>query len=128
MKLMIRILSMPFPWNAWVMLLAVVNIAGAIFFFEQFEAKFAVIGMLGSMLVMQVVYAKFGFVRLLGLGHIVFWVPFVGWNIFRLAGGESMPPNFRIWLVVVSLFNTASLLIDLGDVVRYFKGERSEIV
>ena len=127
MALMVRIFKMKFPWNIWVMFLGGVNILGAVVFFNSFEAKFALVGMFGSMFVMQIIYQKYGFVRLLGLGHIIFWVPFVAWNVIQLTNDYQMGEYFKFWLIAVSVLNALSLIFDIVDVYRFFKGETLEI-
>lgn len=127
LSLMRRIFGMPFPWNIWVMLLGFVNLGGGLFFFSTLEGKFALGSMVGAMIVMQIVYSKYGFVRLLGLGHILFWLPFLAWSICRLRSWSDLQSEFRLWLLLVSTMNAFSLLIDAMDVWRYVKGERAEI-
>lgn len=123
----LRMMRMRFPWNLWIMLLGGVNVVGVVLFFNTFEGKFALIAMIGSMIVMQVIYSKYGFVRLLGLGHILFWVPFVTWNFVQLSKTTSINDNFRVWLISVTVFNSLSLLLDFADVVRFLRGEKAEM-
>ncbi len=67
-----------------------------------------------------------GFTRLVGLGHIV-WVPLVMFLVSRL---DSIPATdaYGIWIRSVIAINTISLVLDAVDVVRFARGERSEIV
>lgn len=109
------------------MLLGGANFVGSVLFFNTFEGKFALLAMMGSMIVMLAIYSKYGFVRLLGLGHILFWVPFVIWNLFRLSEPSALNSDFKIWLIAVSVFNSLSLLLDFADVIRFFKGEKSQM-
>jgi len=123
----LRMMKMRFPWNVWVMLLGGVNFVGGLLFLNTIEGKFALLAMMGSMIVMLAIYSKYGFVRLLGLGHILFWLPFVIWNLTRLSEPSSLNSDFKIWLIAVSVFNSLSLLLDFVDVIRFFKGEKSEM-
>ncbi len=123
----LRMMKMRFPWNVWVMLLGAVNFVGSVLFFNTFEGKFALLAMMGSMIVMLAIYYKYGFVRLLGLGHILFWVPFVIWNLARLSEPSALNSDFKIWLIAVSVFISLSLLLDFADVIKFFKGEKSEM-
>lgn len=127
LSLMRRIFCMPFPWNVWVMLRGFVNLAGGIYFFATPEGKFALAAIMGAMMVMQFIFAKYGFVRLLGLGHILFWVPFLIWSVLRLQSWNDLPTDFRFWLVLVSALNSFSLVIDFIDVWRYAGGEKEEM-
>lgn len=117
---------MPFPWNLWVMVLSMINLFGGIYFFSHLEGKMALIAMMGAMLVMHFIYKKRGFVRLMGLGHILFWTPFLFVSMLRLKSG-GLPGDFKVWLILVSSLNGISLLIDFWDLGRYLNGERAEI-
>lgn len=127
-KLMKKILLMPFPWNIWVILLATINLLGGVMFFSTFEGKLAIFAMMGAMLVMLIIFSKFGFVRLLGIGHIIFWVPFLIVCSSKISIWRQIDVNFRNWLILVSVINFISLLIDFIDVLRFYKGEREEIL
>ncbi len=96
----------------------------ALFFLGHLEAQVAVIAMLVSMLLMTGLTALTGFTRLLGLGHIP-WVSMVVWLWTRL---DQLPADdfFGVWVRVVILLNTISLVIDTVDVVRYAAGDRSD--
>lgn len=124
-ELMQRIMSMKFPWNAWVVLLGIVNMAGGIIYFSTLEGKLALVALLLSFAVMVAVFAKHGFVRLLGLGHIVGWVPLVILFVLRL--GQGAGGLFKAWLITVIFLNTLSLMLDITDVARYLRGNTSEM-
>ena len=83
--------------------------------------------MLGSGLlaatIMTVLHAKLGYVRLLGIGHFV-WIPMLIWLVFRL---DRIPEGtiFYNWLLILIAMDTVSLLIDIVDLVRYLRGDRT---
>ena len=119
-------MKMRFPWNLWVMILAGVNLLGPILFWKTLEGKVALVAMMGAMAIMVVIHKKVGFVRLLGLGHLLVWIPFLVICIWRLSlpGTED---TFRLWLISVSVLNGASLVLDAVDVWRYLGGDREEL-
>jgi len=118
-----QIAGMRFPWNVWVAMLGVANVGGGIYYWSKIEGKAALIAMMGAFVVMTLVYHKRGFVRLLGLGHIVTWIPLL--VLFAMTALNSAPDGaFRAWLWTVIGLNGLSLLIDAADVVRYLRGER----
>lgn len=125
-SLMTRIMKMRFPWNLWVMILAGVNLLGPILFWKTLEGKMALVAMMGAVAIMAVIHRKFGFVRLLGVGHLVTWTPLLAICFWRLSlpGAEDA---FRLWLIFVSIFNGASLVLDAVDVWRYLGGDRGEL-
>jgi len=105
-----------------------INFVGGVIFFTTFEGKFALISMIGAMVIMTFIYAKHGFVRLLGLGHILFWLPFMYFCLIQIKNWSLLDSAFRLWLLVVTLFNGVSLVLDFVDVFRFLKGEKEEIV
>lgn len=121
-----RIFTMSFPWNIWVMLMGLVNVAGGLYFVRTFEGVFALAAMAGAFMVMTAVYARLGFVRLLGIGHIVFWPPLVAWFLWVIFTSPTSA-TLRGWLVAVIIVNSISLIIDVFDVLRYARGERKPL-
>ena len=118
-----QILTMKFPWNLWVGLLAMVNMVGGLVFIKTLEGQMALLGLMAAFVIMWVIYAKKGFVRLLGLGHLVAWPPLMVWYAQVILEGDTAG-WFFYWLASMLVFNSISLAIDLVDVVRYSLGER----
>lgn len=115
----------PWPVKLWLVLLSGANMAG-VFFLPRIEAVVTLVVLGSSMLLMSWIMARWGFTRLLGLGHIL-WIALVPWLWLQIAV-EPVPSSFTLWLRVVITVNTISLLIDVLDVIRYARGERSETV
>lgn len=117
-----HILAMPFCWQLWVAALFATNM-GAVVFLPRLEAWIVLGGLCLGALFQNLIFARLGFVRLLGLGH-VHWFVMLGWLLSRLdlISGE---PWFYRWVVAVTLFCGISLVIDTIDVLRYLRGERA---
>jgi len=127
-QLMKKIFTMKFPWNLWVIVMALVNMAVGFLYFTTLEAKLVLAALMASFMVMTFVFARHGFVRLLGLGHVLFWTPLCLWLFARLQSGYyESAGDFKIWIYTLLAVNTASLIIDYIDVVRYSKGDRTEV-
>jgi len=77
------------------------------------------VGAVGQLLIVS----RLGFVRLLGIGHIVVWVPMLLWLVPRLANLD-MGTSFGRWLFAVVALDLVSLAIDFVDVGRYLAGDR----
>ena len=73
--------------------------------------------------IMTVLHAKLGYVRLVGIGHFV-WIPMLIWLVFRLDHIRE-GTLFYGWLVTLMAMDTVSLLIDIVDLVRYLRGDRT---
>ena len=126
MNLMKTIFTMKFPWNLWVAVMGIANMAFGILYFAMPEGKLTLAALMGSFVVMTVIFSKFGFVRLLGLGHVLFWTPLCIWLLARVQDGQyDSASGLKTWVYCVLVVNILSLLIDYADVFRYLRGERS---
>ncbi len=121
------LLAMPIHWQLWLALLVGTNLVVPLLFIERVEAQLVIGAFLISMGLMTALTARFGFSRILGLGHIIAWVPLLAFLWSRLPDAPSSD-SFGLWLRVVIALDAASLVIDAVDVVRFFAGDRSETV
>jgi hypothetical protein len=104
-----------------------VNVLGGLFFFEIIEGQLVLTAMAVAFILMLAIFRQHGFVRLLGLGHIVVWTPLLPWLWLRLQtlGTGSL---LGVWLLAVIVADGISLAIDVVDVLRYWRGERTPTV
>lgn len=118
--------AMPRFWQAWLFLLFVANAVVPLFFLDRYEALLVLGMMIANATLMTALAAATGFTRLLGLGHFP-WFALLALLWPRLA---VIPPDdlFGLWLRAVMALNAASLAIDVIDVVRYVRGERTSTV
>jgi len=126
LSFMQALLQMPRHWAVWVGLLMVFNMLFPLFFLSTLEAQVVLATMMASAGLMLFIFAQKGFVRLLGLGHIL-WVPLIVWLLARV-DVTTFDTRFEQWILAVIVLNGLSLVIDLLDVVRYFKGDRQPTV
>ena len=114
----------------WVLVLVVTNLAGILFVIGKDENGWKVraepIGILISFFVaaaiMNWMYGEFGYVRLLGLAHLIAWLPVYAWIVTRRSGIglQSVYGKYiHTYLVVAGV----SLVVDLIDVIRYLIGD-----
>ncbi len=108
---------------AWISLLLAANMVGSLLFINTLEGQVVLAALVAGALTQMALFAAKGFVRLLGIGH-VFWVPLIPWLWSRLDEGPPSGP-FGYWVTAVMILNSMSLLIDVTDVVRYMRGERT---
>ena len=94
-----------------------------LFFIDTFEGRFAVGAIVVSFLIMVAIYARKGFVRLIGISHIIVWVPLIAWIRLLLISGTP-EGLFGQWLHAVIWLNGISLFLDGVDVIRYAMGNR----
>ncbi len=120
------ILRMPLPWRLWMLLLVALNLVLPLFFIDRLEAQLVLVAMAVSMFLMTGLTAVSGFSRLLGLGHVA-WIPLIVFLGTRL---PEVPASdfYGMWLRVLLVANSLSLVIDLVEVLRYAAGDREETV
>jgi hypothetical protein len=115
--------ALAWPWWLWVGLLGTVNMVVPLFFLGSVEARVVLAAILLGVVTQMLIISRLGFVRLLGLGHIVAWVPMLLWLVPRLTNLDAGTP-FGRWLFAVVALDLASLAIDFVDVARYLAGDR----
>lgn len=118
--------SLPWPWWLWIALLAAVNAVAPLFFLGSLEATVVLAAVVVGFVVQMALLSRLGFVRLLGVGHIVAWVPMLLWLVPRLEN-LGTTTAFGRWLFAVVVVDLASLAIDFVDVGRYLAGERRPV-
>ncbi len=127
MKVMIEftktMLLLPQPWLGWMGLLVAVNMVIPLYYIHTREAKVVLIAAMFGLMIMMAIFGAKGFVRLLGIGHIT-WVPMLPWLWTRL-DDTSFGSFFGYWLIAVFVLDSLSLIVDVVDIQRYIKGERT---
>lgn len=120
------LLRSPWPVKIWLMALMAANMVAPLFFIGHIEAQLSLAAIMAGGIFMMLLTARFGFSRILGLGHI-FWIPLVIWLALRL---DLHPADqaLGIWMRILIVLNSLSLLIDTTDVIRYLAGDRKETV
>ena len=119
-------LKLPLPVQLWVLPQVVLNGMFPLVYLARAESKMIFLTFLVSFMSMVLITAVTGFTRLLGLGH-VFWIPLLLVLWTRL---DQIPADdlFGLWIRSLIVLNAASLVLDVVDVTRYIKGNRSEMV
>ncbi|MEE9138881.1 MAG: hypothetical protein V3V07_10100 [candidate division NC10 bacterium] len=116
-------LLLPQPWLGWMGLLVAVNMVIPLYYIHTREAKVVLIAAMFGLMIMMAIFGAKGFVRLLGIGHIT-WVPMLPWLWTRL-DDTSFGSFFGYWLIAVIVLDSLSLIVDVVDIRRYIKGERT---
>ena len=116
----IDLAKQPLWVSVWVAVLALVNIA-SLFFWPVFLAKVIFVTFMLSAVAMMALYSYFGFAKILGIGHI-FWVILLPYILLQVAHTDGA---FFVYLVVLSVILTVSLVFDAIDIWKYFHGERA---
>lgn len=126
MKFNRGILRLPLGVRLWLLILMVANLLVPLVYLGRSEARIVLLTFLASFALMVVITGTNGFTRLLGLGHIL-WIPLLLFLAGRLGSVPASDP-YGLWIRSVIVLNSISLVLDAVDVVRFARGERSEIV
>lgn len=105
----------PLRVSIWVLILAVANMASLLFWAAPI-AKAIFIVFVISAIAMMIFYSCFGFEKILGIAH-VFWIFLVPFMLLELPFYDGV---FFLYLLVLSLLLTVSLILDAIDVWKYF--------
>lgn len=118
--------SLGWGWRAWFWVLLIVNILGPVVFVTRLEAALTLAAYLVASVIIVVMHRRLGWVRILGLGHVL-WLALLPWLIHRYL---TTDPGglFGAWLLSVIVVDVVCLLMDLGDIVRYLRGDRAPVV
>ena len=103
-----------------------VKLAFYLVYLDHFEAKIVLGTFLISFMLMVMITGVTGFTRLLGAGHIL-WIPMLTYLGSQL---DQIPSDdfFGYWIRALIMINAASLVFDAIDVMRYIRGNRTEMV
>ena len=106
------------------------NMIVPLFFLANHQEAWVVLGtalVTGATFIALTAYR--GFSRILGFGHLP-WIPMLVYLIERLPDAQQQFPGtwFLFWLQAVIVLDIGSLILDTTNVVRYFRGERDEMV
>jgi len=123
--------SMKLWVKAWLFWLNVVLLAAFAFLHDPLAWATLVSLPVTFVLLMGIALYHGGMVRILGLGHLIPWLPLLAYLDFRMTGSLVGPqityagdPGLFIWTVVLGLTLGVCLALDFYDVVRWQRGER----
>lgn len=115
-------------WVGWI---AVINLATlAALLIKPATRRFGIavgVAFLANYLLMNWLYGQFGYVRLLGLSHILIWVPLLLYLILALRG-DALTGWVRRLTQAFVITLCASLVFDIADVARWVMGERETML
>ena len=109
----------------WVMFMGFMFMLSIPFSFKNKQARL-ILGatLIFAPIIMMVLYAKFGYERILGLGHIIAWIPALYCLLNDRKDWRAGETLVGKWLVATVAVMLISLVFDVSDVARYWMGER----
>jgi hypothetical protein len=117
---------MPWKWKPWLLTLLAGNMIVPLFYATQLEAQVVFGVAILNGLVFSMITGLTGFSRLLGLGHLP-WIPLIVFLVLRLEHHQA-GDFYGVWLRVLIVINTGSVLLDTANVIRYLRGDREPMI
>lgn len=116
LKLVIEMCNQPLWVMAWISVLVVVNMS-SLAYWDQSLARWVAGIFLIQGAIMMALYSVYGYEKILGLAHI-FWIPLLVYVFLNLG---SYAGSFQSYLIVLFCINALSVVVDIYDVITYFK-------
>ena len=119
-RFFIELMQQPVWIPIWLLFLMIANVSSLMFWSEPI-AKVIFFTFMLSALLMMALYSKYGFEKILGMGHIL-WIPLLIYVLIEIPATEGA---FKIYLVILLISLTISLVFDIIDVWRYFTSPKN---
>ncbi len=122
-----QLYGQPLGLVMWVRWLGLVNLMIALFFIRNHvPARWVLAAMLFIMATNIPMSMSLGLVKVLGIPHIIAWLPLVIYlaNLFRI-GAVELKSKLGIWLAAVIATDITSIVFDVRDGVEYILGDRA---
>jgi len=119
-RFFVELIQQPIWVSIWLLFLMIVNFA-SVAFWNELLAKVILITFILSAIFMMGLYSRFGFEKILGLGHIL-WIPLLVYVLLEIQAAEGA---FKIYLIIMSISLTISLVFDIIDVWKYFTSPKN---
>lgn len=108
----------------WFGVLAVVNLGAFVFAPFDVRARWMAVSVVVLSVIVSAMFKVYGYTRILGLGHIVVWLPLFAY-LWKMRHGFPEKVWVNRFIVVFVVVNGISFGLDSVDVVRYALGDRS---
>jgi len=125
-EFMIKMFQVPIGWRIWLATLMAANMVAPLFFLNHIEGLAVFVAINLGAITGTILYKQQGLTRLAGLMHWpwIFLLPFLWTRLDLVSASEPL----GIWIRIVLILNSLSLILDAVDVVRYAVGDRQPIV
>ena len=117
-----HLLAQPWWLQLWIGWMIGLNTA-SLFFLEERAGRLTLIAWLVNLVIMPLIFVLNGYNRLLGLSHVLCWTPLL-FLLLKEWPKTTLNRRFGVWLRLLVITNSISLIVDYIDVARYFSGDR----
>lgn len=109
--------------NIWGAALNIPQLLGGLIFIRSIEGIIVFISVLVTLLVASQIHKRMRFSRLMSLCHL-HWLLVLPWLLYRLVINDYSL-FFQIWMIYVAVTMLISLVFDVNDMLKYFKGAKN---
>ncbi len=115
-------------WVTWLNIVTIGSFATFVIWKKTWRDALVLLVVTAAMIfTMMTLYAEVGFVKLLGLPHLIWWIPLVGYFIWRIRSAD-LPKIPRLVMMVLAATLTVSLVFDAIDVISWLTGNRGSML
>jgi len=111
--------QLPLWVQIWMKFMEFILILSIPFSFVRVEARWILLGLIGAALTIIGLYATFGFEKILGLGHIVTFLPVAIYLYRRRSQWHISETWAGKWIALAFTVMSISLVFDIIDVSRW---------
>lgn len=111
--------------KVWLVALGIINVASLGFLNQPSGVIVAALVFSGMVLSKVAVSYYGGLTRLVGVGHIVGWVPLILMLLFARPQADGA---YDTYLTILLIMNTISIVFDLNDFRLWLSGDRDVII
>ena len=109
--------------NIWGAALNIPQLLGGLIFIRSNEGIIILVSVLVTLLVASQIHKRTRFSRLMALCHLP-WLLVLPWLLYRLVINDYSL-FFQIWMIYVAVTMLISLVLDVNDMLKYFKGAKN---
>ena len=109
----------------WIRWLGVMNMACIFFVWKHYQARWVAVAMLIVIAANVPIAMALGLVKALAIPHLFAWIPLVVYLAMQVRKGKVQTKSiFGIWVLMLMVTNTVSIIFDIRDTVEYIAGDR----
>lgn len=125
-EFMLALMKLAIGVRLWLMVLGICNVMIPLFYLQHREALVMLIAMILSFILGTILFKAKGMTRILGFMHTPLLVAlYFLWKGITTTGMNEL---FEIWLRVALVCTSICLILDIRDVIKYFRGQRGSLI
>lgn len=109
----------------WIRWLGIMNMACLFFVWKHKQARWVAVSMFIVLIANIPIGMALGLVKALAIPHLFAWIPLIAYLIIQVRNGQvDLKSIFGVWVIVLIVTNTISVIFDIRDTIEYIAGDR----